>query len=161
MDQTITNRSIPHKKQKNSKQNLKIEKGLYGTINTEFMDISDESDSQQVEEVFDVQSNHSVSTDKHSSAEPPKEQRSFKDKLIISSENKIKSFFDVWVLVLVGYSCVTSMYYVAFSKPTNKIHIIWDEIVEYHFYLDIVLSFFCEYRDPDTNIQERNFKKIA
>ena len=89
------------------------------------------------------------------------DNRSFKDRLIISSENKYKSFFDVWVLVLVGYSCVTSMYYVAFSKPTNKIHLIWDEIVEYHFYADIILSFFCEYKDPETNLSVRDLKLIA
>ena len=53
------------------------------------------------------------------------------------------------------------MYYVAFNKPTNKFHIAWDDIVEYHFYVDIILSFFCEYKDPDTNLTERSFKKIA
>ena len=89
------------------------------------------------------------------------EKKSFKDRLIISSENKFKSFFDVWVLVLVGYSCITSMYYVAFNKPTNKLQLLWDDIVEYHFYVDIILSFFCEFKNPDTNLIERGFKKIA
>jgi len=89
------------------------------------------------------------------------ERRSFKDRLIISSENKFKSFFDVWVLVLVGYSCITSMYYVAFTKPSNRFHILWDDIVEYHFYIDIILSFFCEFKDPETNCSERGLKKIA
>ena len=53
------------------------------------------------------------------------------------------------------------MYYVAFTKPDDKILLIWDEIVEYHFYLDIILSFICEYKDPDTNLAERDLKKIA
>ena len=45
--------------------------------------------------------------------------RPFVDKIIISYENKVKSFFDVWVLILVGYSCFTTMYYTAFSYPSN------------------------------------------
>lgn len=81
--------------------------------------------------------------------------------LIISSDNRYKSFFDVWILMLVGYSCFSSMYYVAFSKPNNKFHILFDDIVEVHFWTDLVLSFLCEFKDPETNIPERRFKYIA
>jgi len=41
------------------------------------------------------------------------------DKVIICSESKWKSIFDIWVLFLVGYSCIASLYYVAFSAPSN------------------------------------------
>ena len=81
--------------------------------------------------------------------------------MVIGSDNVFKSFFDVWVLLLVGYSCFSSMYYVAFTKPTNKFHILFDEIVEFNFYLDFVLCFFCEFKDPETNIPERTLKAIA
>jgi hypothetical protein len=80
-------------------------------------------------------------------------KRSFIDKhIIISHDNTIKSFFDVWILIMVGYSCFSSIYYVAFNKPNDEAHILFDWIVEIHFYLDLVLSFFCEYLDPETNV---------
>ena len=41
-------------------------------------------------------------------------KKSFKDYIIISADSKWKSFFDIWILFLVGYSCFSSMYYVAF-----------------------------------------------
>lgn len=53
------------------------------------------------------------------------------------------------------------MYYVAFTKPSNDYHIIWDEFVEYNFYLDLILSFICEYKNAETNMPERDLKKIA
>ena len=77
--------------------------------------------------------------------------KGFKDRIIISSDNKLKSFFDVWVLFLVGYSCITSMYYVAFTKPDDVILMYWDNFVEINFWVDILLSFFCEFKDPETN----------
>ena len=40
---------------------------------------------------------------------------SWKEKIIIDPEDKIKAFFDVFMLFNVGYSCFTNVYYVAFS----------------------------------------------
>ena len=49
--------------------------------------------------------------------ESSKEQaKSWKEKIIIGSDSKIKAIFDVFVLFLVAYSCVTSVYYVAFPR---------------------------------------------
>jgi hypothetical protein len=48
-----------------------------------------------------------------------KENKSWKDKLIISEGNKYKAVFDVFVLFLVGYSCVTSVYYASFNENHN------------------------------------------
>jgi hypothetical protein len=62
---------------------------------------------------------------------------------------------------LVGYSCFSSLFYVAFAKPANAFHIALDWVVEAHFYLDLVLSFFCEYLDPETNTPVRDVSKIA
>lgn len=81
--------------------------------------------------------------------------------MIISSNNRVKSFFDVWILILVGYSCLSSMYYLAFHRPTNRIHIIINWVIEANFYLDLILSFFCEYIDQETNLPVRNFKLIV
>ena len=65
---------------------------------------------------------------------------SFKDKIIISSESRPKAVFDMFVLFLVGYSCVTSVYSVAFQiddSNTNNFAKTFDLIVEGFFWLDL------------------------
>lgn len=52
----------------------------------------------------------------------PAEKRSLSDKIIIDADSRWKSIFDVSILFLVGYSCFTSLFYVAFGQPTNKFH---------------------------------------
>ena len=72
-----------------------------------------------------------------------------------------KSIFDVIILVLVGYSCFTTLFYVAFGVPTNWLHVLWDLIVEYMFYLDFFLSFLQEYFDEESQQRIRDLKLIA
>ena len=43
----------------------------------------------------------------------------FKERIIIKYDAPWKSVFDVVILLLVGYSCITSLFYVAFVSPTN------------------------------------------
>lgn len=88
-------------------------------------------------------------------------KRSFVDKLIINEGSKWKAFFDILVLLLVGYSCITSIFYVAFTNPTNIVHLVFDWIVEFFFVSDLVFNFFQEYKDPETFENIRNHKKIA
>lgn len=54
------------------------------------------------------------------------------------------------ILLLVGYSCFTTLYYVAFGLPTNKYHKLWDMFVEYMFYIDFLLNFLQEYWDEES-----------
>lgn len=49
-------------------------------------------------------------------------ERPFSDKIIIGVDNDHKGMFDVLILLLVGYSCFTTLYYVAFGLPSNKYH---------------------------------------
>ena len=51
------------------------------------------------------------------------EKRPFVDKLIISSKSAWKSYFDIIILLLVGYSCQSTLLYVAFGQPTNPFHL--------------------------------------
>ena len=53
------------------------------------------------------------------------------------------------------------MYYVAFSRPKDQYLIILNFIIEVHFYIDLVISFFCEYIDPETNVPVRDLKMIG
>ena len=62
--------------------------------------------------------------------------------IIISPDNTIKQYFDVFVLLLVGYSVITSLYNSAFTPSDLKIIKIWDWMVELFFYLDFILNFF-------------------
>ena len=72
----------------------------------------------------------------------------FKERIIIRHDAPWKSVFDVVILLLVGYSCITSLYYVAFISPVNLMHIVFDWVVEAAFYTDLFLNFITEYVDP-------------
>ena len=72
------------------------------------------------------------------------QQQTFKDKIIINSDSRTKAIFDMYILFLVGYSCVTSVYSVAFQIDDSKIGTFthsFDLIVEGFFWLDLVLNF--------------------
>ena len=70
------------------------------------------------------------------------EKKPFVDKLIISSKSAWKSYFDIVILLLVGYSCQSTLLYVAFGQPTNAFHLAIDHAVEIIFYTDFILNFF-------------------
>lgn len=73
--------------------------------------------------------------------------------IIIHPDNKMKSLFDVFILFLVAYSCISNMLFVSFR---DKNHVQTDSelltywVVEYFFYLDFILNFFQGFKDPDT-----------
>lgn len=73
------------------------------------------------------------------------EEQPFMNRFVIDVDNSIKSYFDVIILLLVGYSCVTSLYNVAFTQPTSTFIVAWDQAVEVMFYSDLVLNFFQAY----------------
>ena len=64
------------------------------------------------------------------------------------------------VLLLVGYSCITSMYIAAFQSPKSKFMRVLNWIVEAFFYTDLVLSFFHAYYDTERNIVVKDLKSI-
>lgn len=88
-------------------------------------------------------------------------KRSFWDSLIISKNSKRKSLFDIIMLLLVAYSCFTTMFYVTFGSPDNQKQIYFDYAVNVFFAIDLFLNFLVEYEDPETFQDERRFKKIA
>jgi hypothetical protein len=63
------------------------------------------------------------------------------DYLIIGVDSKWKAVFDMIVLVFVGYSTVTSAFYVSFAGPPRGMEI-FDYVVEFVFLIDLVLRFF-------------------
>lgn len=91
----------------------------------------------------------------------------WKDYIMIEPESKKKAIFDVFVLFLVGYSCVTSVYSVAFkfddTTPVdyNTFETYFDLFVEGIFFLDLFLNFIWAYINPDTQEEVRDLKLIA
>ena len=86
--------------------------------------------------------------------------RPFKHKnLVISNENRFKKAFDVFMNVLVIYSVISALFYLAFLTETeaesNENLVIW-----VFFIIDLILNFFTEYIDSKgNNIQ--NLKMIG
>lgn len=71
--------------------------------------------------------------------------------LIIHPDSGWKAMFDVWILLLVGYSCISNIYFTAFSveKTTLTAVVFW--IVEVFFYFDFLFSWFQGYRDEENH----------
>ena len=67
---------------------------------------------------------------------------------MIGVNNPVKQIFDTIVLLIVGYSCIMSLYNSAFEPIAglgpgkSKVLYWWDMIVELIFYTDLMLSFF-------------------
>lgn len=61
--------------------------------------------------------------------------------MIIHPDNKMKSFFDVGILFMVGYSCFVNMFAFAYDFESPLGLQITDEIVEYFFRADFFLNF--------------------
>lgn len=82
-------------------------------------------------------------------------------KYIIHPDAKWKSYFDVFILLLVAYSCITNLYVTAFSVEKTKSDDIIFWIVEVFFYFDFGFSWFMGFRDPDTLECIWDLKEIA
>jgi hypothetical protein len=88
-------------------------------------------------------------------------QKQCKDKIIISSTSKWKAIFDVFILLLVGYSCITSMLYVAFTTSNDKYLEIFESFVETMFWFDLFLNFIQSFKHPETLEIVTDLKGIA
>jgi len=67
----------------------------------------------------------------------------------------------VSILILVGYSCITSLYYVAFGQIEDVILKVWEYIVEVLFITDLLLNFFTEITEENSDVPIRQYKEIA
>lgn len=138
-------------------------RGLYGTrCNQQIFPViaKEERKSSRIPN-YTESSDDSDDSDSDSDKTVEGEKKPFIDRFIISSDNRLKSYFDVWILLLVGYSCSTTLFYVAFQQPTARFHLIWDQTVEIFFYSDFCLNFLQEYVDSDNHQRVRDIKQIA
>ena len=68
------------------------------------------------------------------------EKKTWKERLIIPPEAKWKSVFDIFILILVGYSCIINIMLVSFIDiPRPSLVHFNNAFVEVLFYLDFVL----------------------
>eukprot|EP00347_Sterkiella_histriomuscorum_P018178 403346494 len=91
----------------------------------------------------------------------PKIKKSFFQQLIITKQNKWKSFLDIFMIILAVYSTFTSTYYAAFGLETSIVSEIISISVEVLFGVDIILNFFTEYISEEDFYPVRDHKKIA
>ena len=93
------------------------------------------------------------------------EQKTWKEKIIIPSESKKKAIFDMFIMGLVLYSCVNSMFYASFSQPAitdgYDFQFYFDLMVELFFWLDLCLNFLQSYPHPEFLYDILEFKEIA
>ena len=90
-------------------------------------------------------------------------RQSWKEKIIIDAEGREKALFDVVILILVGYSCVTTVFHVAFNPATDtkSFAYYFDKVVEYLFILDLLLNFITNFPHPETYETVTEFREIA
>lgn len=83
------------------------------------------------------------------------------ERIIIAQNNKQKAIFDIFILLAVGYSCFTNVFYVSFHQTTNKYRIVFDNVIDCCFGLDILLNFLQSYKHPETYENVNDLKRIA
>lgn len=115
----------------------------------EVVDVAAESEGNEEEETV-IEAEAKADGQDGTQAPEDEEEESFMNKLVIDADNPIKSYFDVTILLFVGYSCIQSLYTVAFSQPTAPFFLVWDWVVEGMFYCDLAASFFHAYLDEET-----------
>jgi hypothetical protein len=85
------------------------------------------------------------------------------DRFVIAHDNKFKSRFDAWIMFVVLYSCLISLYNAAFEPLSVRYYpqmYFVDWVVEGFFYLDLILAFLHGYWDEDENISVDDFATI-
>jgi hypothetical protein len=61
-----------------------------------------------------------------------------------------KAVFDTSILIVIGYSCFTTVLYISFALDESKIILIINTIVMCSFAMDFVFKFFEEYLDQES-----------
>ena len=94
------------------------------------------------------------------------QKKSLYQKLLISYDSKIKSIFDIIVLILVNISSIIILYdfcFVETDENNNNLFINnpFYFIIEGFFIIFIILQFFQTYQDPSTLLIITDFKPIA
>ena len=83
------------------------------------------------------------------------------DNFIIRMDSGWKAIFDTSILIVIGYSCFTTVFHVSFGNNIPEVLKIIDYGVTATFFMDFLFNFFQEYIDKETHHVIRDHKKIA
>lgn len=83
------------------------------------------------------------------------------ENFIISMNSQWKAVFDTSILLVIGYSCFTTVLYISFDITTGPFLSFIDNVVTACFALDFIFNFFQEYQDKETFARVRDHKKLA
>lgn len=81
--------------------------------------------------------------------------------MIIDIDAGWKAIFDTSILLVIGYSCFTTVFYVSFDSKISPTMKIIDNCVTLAFAMDFIFNFLQEYQDKETMNKIRDHKKIA
>jgi hypothetical protein len=80
---------------------------------------------------------------------------------MIMEENKYKQVFDMYIMLLVFYIAIVVPYRLAFSLEESKATKTISYVIDFSFFIDIILTFFTAYFDEPNCIMVENYKDIA
>ena len=83
------------------------------------------------------------------------------ENFVISMNSTWKTFFDTSILVVIGYSCATSVFYVSFDVISQGLMKYLDDVVTIVFGLDLIFNCFQAYQDKETQEVVKDIKKIT
>ena len=99
--------------------------------------------------------------DKSNIANNARQKKSCKERMKLSSRNQFLNFWDGFMLVVITYSCFTSMYFAAISFNICDDTIFWVEnMITVFFIVDIILKFI-RLRDENEDPQKVTHVQIA
>jgi hypothetical protein len=73
----------------------------------------------------------------------------------------VDRYWQYWLVFLVFYSAWVSPFEFGFIEHPRGALLVVDNVVNFMFLIDIVLTFFVAYLNPATFLMECNFKRIA
>jgi len=80
--------------------------------------------------------------------------------LVIMPESTFKKFWNVVIIILLGYTATYVPFKVSFVDDTSQALFVWDLIVDGLFFIDIFINFLAAYEDKE-DIVEVRVSKIA
>ena len=80
------------------------------------------------------------------------------ENFIIPMSSQWKTIFDTSILIVIGYSCLTTVYVISFDIEQTPTFKIIDNIVMGFFALDFVFNFFQEYQDKEKQVGVKDHK---
>ena len=91
----------------------------------------------------------------------PMETNKIQSKCIIMSGNPYKIFWDLFILVLLLLVCIIVPYRLAFYPDQSGPWVIFYLVMDFCFFLDIIVTFFTSVPDDETCTEITDRQKIA